>query len=128
VSGPAVLDASALLALFGSEPGAEAVAALLDGAVMSSVNWSEVIQITQAAGLPTEDRRIQVEALGVTLISFSPLQAEIAAGLASITAPTGLSLADRACLATALDLGGEPITADRAWGDVDVGLSVNLIR
>jgi len=40
----------------------------------------------------------------------------------------GLSFGDRACLALALDLGGRPVTADRAWGRIDVGLDVTLIR
>ena len=39
-----VLDASALLAMLQGEPGGEAVEELLQTAVISSVNWSEVAQ------------------------------------------------------------------------------------
>ena len=44
------------------------------------------------------------------------------------TRKAGLSLADRACLALALDLGATAVTADRAWAKVDVGVEVKVIR
>ncbi len=40
----AALDASALLAFLHGEPGADAVEAVLRGAAISAVNWSEVLQ------------------------------------------------------------------------------------
>lgn len=40
----AVLDASAVLTLLYREDGPEAVAELVDGALISAVNWSEVAQ------------------------------------------------------------------------------------
>jgi ribonuclease VapC len=123
-----VLDASALLALLGKEPGAEIVEDRLEDAVISTVNWSEVIQIAASHGLPIVGRRAQVEALGIVLSPFSARQAEIAADLARRTASAGLSLADRACLATALDLQAEVLTGDRAWADVDADVNLRLIR
>ena len=48
--GPDVLDASALLALLQEEPGADLVEELLDGAIMSAVNLSEVIQKAEQHG------------------------------------------------------------------------------
>ncbi len=46
-----VLDASALLALLQQEPGAETVETLLEEAVISSVNWSEVVQKSLERGV-----------------------------------------------------------------------------
>lgn len=123
-----VLDASALLAVFGDEPGAERVAALLDGGTISAVNWSEVLGRYVREGLDTTHRQEQVEALGLSLVAFTPRQAELAAGMLPITRDAGLSLADRACLAVALDFGAPAITADGAWLGVDVGVEVELIR
>jgi PIN domain nuclease of toxin-antitoxin system len=40
----------------------------------------------------------------------------------------GLSLGDRACLATALDSGGDVVTLDRSWGGVDLGVPILLLR
>lgn len=128
MSKAAILDASALLALLGDEPGGALVAPLLDGAVISTVNWSEVLARYVDLGLDTAGREGEIESLGVSLAPFTSRQAEIAAGLLPLTRKAGLSLGDRACLALALDLGGQPVTADRAWGRVDVGVAVTLIR
>lgn len=128
MSGTAILDASALLAVLGDEPGAEVVAPLLDGAVISTVNWSEVLARYVRLGLETEGRAAAIESLGVGFAAFTTRQADIAAGLVAVTRTAGLSLADRACLALALDVGGRPVTADRAWGRIDVGMAVTLIR
>jgi PIN domain nuclease of toxin-antitoxin system len=37
-------------------------------------------------------------------------------------------LADRACLALGLRLGGPVVTADRVWGKLDIGIEIILIR
>jgi ribonuclease VapC len=128
VSKAPILDASALLAVLGDEPGGERVAPLLDGAVISTVNWSEVLARYVDLDLETAGREAEIESLGVSLASFTNRHAEIAAGLLPVTRKAGLSLGDRACLALALDVGGQPVTADRAWGRIDVGLDVMLIR
>ena len=60
-----------------------------------------------------------------------PFDAELAyrAGmLRSATRPAGLSLGDRACLALAERLGLPALTADRAWGALQVGIPVDVIR
>ncbi len=124
----AILDASALLAALADEPGGERVARLLDGAVVSSVNWAEVLGRFVDLGLETGDREAEIESLGVSIEPFTVRQAELAAGLLPLTRKAGLSFGDRACLAVALDLGGHPVTADRAWGRIDIGLQVTLIR
>jgi len=124
----AVLDASAALALLRREPGNEVVADLLDGAVISAVNWSEIVQKGLARGWPPT----AVEALrsaGVRVVPFTAEHAVRAAELWSATRTAGLSLADRACLAvTATTPDGEAVTADRAWAELDVDIPVQLIR
>jgi PIN domain nuclease of toxin-antitoxin system len=124
----AVLDASALIALLWEEPGAEAVEALLGQAVVSSVNWSEVLQRYDTLGLETEGKRDSVEALGIVIEDFNGDDAEAAARMWRPTRAAGLSLADRACLALAQRLRLTAHTADRDWGKVEVGVDVVLIR
>ncbi|PZS26528.1 MAG: PIN domain nuclease [Pseudonocardiales bacterium] len=123
-----MLDASALLAVLRDEPGGEMVAPLLDGAIVSTVNWSEVLDRYADLGVAVAGREAEIESLGVSLAPFTSRQAEVAAGLLPLTREAGLSLGDRACLALALDLGGRPVTADRAWARIDVGVTVTLIR
>jgi ribonuclease VapC len=124
----AVLDASALIALLRDEPGAEAVERLLGRAVISVVNWAEVLQRYRAHGVDTAEKRDDVEALGVGIEAFTPADAEAVAELWQPTRSAGLSLADRACLALARRLDVPAHTADRDWRRVDVGVEVVLIR
>jgi len=123
-----VLDASALLALLHSEPGAEIVEESVEQAAMSTVNWSEVCQRWLARGVDVADLRVDVEALGIEIVPFSVEDAEQAAVLWSVTRQRGLSLGDRACLGLARRLGLPALTADRAWLDVDLGVAVQAIR
>jgi PIN domain nuclease of toxin-antitoxin system len=62
-----VLDASALLALLNAEPGADAVEAAMaaDGAVMSIVNWAEVLSKAAETGVAPEAVRERLERAGV---------------------------------------------------------------
>jgi PIN domain nuclease of toxin-antitoxin system len=124
----AVLDASAVIALLWEESGSDAVEGLLGAAVVSAVNWSEVLQRYNALGLDTAARRDSVEALGIFIEDFSGDDAETAASMWASTRSVGLSLADRACLSLARRLGLPAHTADRAWETVDVGVEVVLIR
>ncbi len=124
--GVEVLDASALLALLQREPGGEVV--VLEGAVMNSVNFSEVVQKSVARGKPVDTLLEELTLLGLSVTPFSPEEALVAGELYLKTKGTGLSLADRACLATAYLLGGTAVTAARDWAEVEHGVKVRLIR
>jgi ribonuclease VapC len=123
-----VLDASALLALLHSEPGAEIVEEAVEGAAISTVNWAEVYQRWLARGVDVTDLRADLEAIGIQIVPFIVEDAEQAAELWSLTRQHGLSLGDRACLSLARRLGLPALTADRAWLDVDSGVEVQAIR
>ena len=49
-----VLDASALLAFLRQEPGSELVDQVLGTAVLTSVNWAEVMQKSLSAGVDVD--------------------------------------------------------------------------
>ena len=123
-----VLDASALLAMLQGEPGGEVVQHLLPHAVMSSVNWSEVIQKALDRQVEVAGLREDVEALGLEIIPFTADQAERTARLRAPTRELGLSLGDRACLALAAELGLSAVTTVRAWSEAGLGLEVQVIR
>ena len=66
-----VLDASALLALLNREPGHGLVAdALAEGAMMSTVNFSEVVAKLADAGLSESEVREAIEPLGIDYAAF----------------------------------------------------------
>ena len=124
-----VLDASALLALLHDEPGAEKVEPLLEGALISSVNWSEVAHKSLDRGVDLDGLRNDLEALGLTITPFVVEDAEAAAALRGQTAGLGLSLADRACLALAGRLEAPALTTDRAWAELEIeAVAVRLLR
>ena len=66
--------------------------------------------------------------LGLVIEPFSPEQAEAAASLWTHTRNLGLSLADRACLALAMDKGLPAMTADRAWAAIEIDVEIEVIR
>ena len=121
-----VLDASALLAYLHDEPGADAVDAVLAESLMSTVNWSEVVQKSLERGVDTQGLREDVEALGLRIEAFTGEDAECAARLWPATRKLGLSLGDRACLALGRRLRVPVLTADRAWLDLARPLSLEI--
>ncbi len=123
-----VLDASALLAFLHNEPGGDRVSAALDGARVSAVNWSEVLQKSLQRKADIDGMRQEFSEVGVVFESFSPEQAEIAAHLWADTKGHGLSPADRSCLALALDKRLPVMTADRKWGELSLDLDIRLLR
>jgi PIN domain nuclease of toxin-antitoxin system len=124
----AVLDASAFLALVLGERGGARVAEYVGGAVMSSVNYAEVLTKLGDGGLPDEMTEAIVERLQIQILPFTETHAVQAARLRRPTADRGLSLGDRACLAVASVGGTKAITADRAWRDLEVGVEVVVVR
>lgn len=125
-----VLDSSAFLALIQKEKGYERVADVLDSAecFISTVNLSEVSTKLLLSGMPQETAH--------QMSMFSDLEAvfldrEIAfraALLAPHSKSLGLSLGDRACLATALTKQAVALTTDRIWLKVKAGPPIEVIR
>jgi len=123
-----VLDASALLAFLNSEPGGEAVAAILTQAVISSVNLSEVVAKLADAGKPQIEITEFLGSLGLEVASFDTEMAYRSGMLRPVTRQAGLSFGDRACLALAELLGLPVLTTDRTWAQLDLGIEVQLLR
>lgn len=126
MSSSEVLDASAVLALLQREPGSEGVG--LAGSVMNSVNYAEVVQKSVERGRAVDTLLQELTLLGLDVRPFSPQEAQLAGELIAVTRPYGLSLADRACLATAKHLGCTAVTADRNWTVSEHGVPVRSIR
>jgi ribonuclease VapC len=124
-----VLNASACLALINDEPGGDSVAqrAASDDATISTVNYAEVLQKATRLGLAAERVDATLDDFGITVTPFSRLDARLAA---SYRHRSGLSLADRVCLALARSLSSPAYTTDRIWQNWadDLDVEVQLIR
>ena len=127
---PPVLDASALLALLLGEPGAEAVEEVIDGASMSVVNLAEVVSHYAKLGAARSDIESMLRPLPISLEPVDVELSYMAGMLGPLTAPKGLSLGDRYCLALAKRNGAIALTAERRWSDIAaaVGVRVETIR
>jgi len=123
-----ILDASAVLAYLHGENGGLAVEKVLRGAFISTVNWCEVVQKLRTKSIDDKAVRQELKALGVSFIPFSLEHADKAGELWQVTAPFGLSLADRACLATGLIENMSVMTADQIWQKIPLPLEIKLIR
>ena len=66
-----VLDASALLAFLHNEQGGQAVADALEDAMVSTVNWAEVVQKAIRHDVEIRGMREDFEGLGVRIAVFS---------------------------------------------------------
>lgn len=121
-----VIDASAILAVLGSEPGHEAAARHMEsGAVMSVVNAGEVLGKLVWRGMEPETAERALTALGLTWVAPDEAQARRVGELGAIK---DLSLADRFCIALG-EARAEPlVTGDRDWAKIDIKTAVEFFR
>ena len=122
-----VLDASALLALLQDEPGSDRVLEALPGALICSVNLSEVVAKLAELDMP-EGEIHRALSLGLEIVPFDEDLAYQAGLLRPGTRSAGLSLGDRACLALAQSRSLPALTTDRAWATAGVNADVVVIR
>ena len=123
-----VFDSSSVLAIVLDEVGADfAVTRLADGCI-SSVNQTEIVTRLLDLGWSIPDAFAINDMLGLEVIPFDEDEALSAAALRTSTRSKGLSLGDRACIATAQIIGGTAVTADKAWAEIKLPCPVEVIR
>ena len=123
-----VLDSSALLAWAWDEPGAGRIDDAIGGGLVSAVNWAEVLTRLVERGLSDQEARDALEEFPIRVVPFDAAQAVAAGLLRRATRAAGLSLGDRACLALAQAERLPALTADRAWGELDLDVAVEVVR
>jgi PIN domain nuclease of toxin-antitoxin system len=124
----AVVDASAVLALINRESGWERAEVEMSAGAISAVNLTEVVTKLLLIGATSEQVEEAWSALNLQIEPLDTARA-VAAGLLVLrTRRLGLSLADRACLALAIELNIPAVTADRAWSKLDLPVEIRVIR
>ena len=109
-----IFDSSALIAYIRQEPGARVVRDhLATGGQCSAANWAEVAQKVEEFGMTWAPLRLLLLTFGLVVEPVTMSDAESAARLWA--RGTGLSLADRLCLALGERLGVEVLTCDKLW-------------
>ena len=123
-----VLDSSAILAVIFDEPGSDDVVPLLQGALLSAVNLTEVYTQLLLRGVPANLAWSRILQMGFEVCPYQEHQARIAAEMIAQTRPLGLSLGGRACLALAIERKATVYTADRRWKRLALSVTVEVIR
>jgi ribonuclease VapC len=124
-----VLDASAILAIIGNEPGADKLtSSLLSHAVASTVNLAEVQTKLVSRGWTSAQAWEDATSPVREAVSFDEEQARVAGNLVAQTRRLGLSLGDRACLAMAIVLDLPAYTAEKSWKKLRVSVPIHIIR
>lgn len=124
----AVLDSSAVLAVIWNEHGSDIVMDHMDGAVISAVNYAEVLTKIVDRGIEAKRASALLASLAIETIDFDKTQAETSSQLRPQTRHLGLSLGDRACLALAMTKDWPVLTADKAWAELSISVEVHLVR
>ena len=124
----AVLDSSAILAFVNREPGWEEAKSAIPSGIVSSLVYAEVVTLLALKGGTVSRIDEAWGELELTVEPFAEGRARAAGLLAARTHHKGLSLADRACLALAHELGLPVVTADHAWAGLAIGVDIRLIR
>jgi PIN domain nuclease of toxin-antitoxin system len=123
-----ILDASALLALCHREPGWETVQAVLGDSAVCAVNLTETItKLIRKGGEPRLVERY-LRGLPMPILPWDEELAWESRDLAPLAWTRGISLADRACLATARHWGAVAMTSDTVWAELNLDVRVVLFR
>ena len=123
-----VLDASALMAFLNCETGADVVQETMSDAVISTVNFSEVVAKLAERGDRGQDIEAVLHRLDLEVHHFDAIQSFAAGMLRPMTRSAGLSLGDRACIALGIQLGCGVLTSDREWAALDTGAEIRSFR
>ena len=125
-----LLGASAILALLQKEQGSEMVTQCIPFSAISSVNLAEVASVLNKLGMPESEIHELFNAMDIEVLAFEEITAIATGGMRSITQKKGLSLGDRACLATAKQHKRIVLTADKVWQEFQqgIGVEINFIR
>jgi len=117
-----------VLALLFNEPGRERVKAAMPEAVISAVNFGEVVSKLLERGLDPEVLDDVLSGIRAEIVDFDAELARASGLLRLTTQRWGLSLGDRCCLALAAQLNVTVLTTDRTWANLDLSIPVELIR
>ena len=129
-SNKVLLDTSALIALLKKELGYKKVDDVLAHSAISSVNLCELVSILAKNNIPENEIDAIINDIVPEIIPFCEHIGIKAGKLSKFTAEYGLSLGDKACIATAEYYNMNVYTADKIWSKLqnNVAKKISQIR
>lgn len=122
-----ILDTSALIALLKKEQGYQTIANVIANSSISSVNLSELVAVLIRSGVLESDVDEIITDLVPEVIPFCENISIRTGKLSKITRDYGLSLGDKACIATGEYHQMEIYTADKIWAKLKDVIHTNII-
>ena len=123
-----LFDTSAIITLLKKEQGYELLEDLIASSVISSVNLSELVTILARNNVVESEIDAIITDIVPEIIPFSEHLAIEAGKLAAHTKNFGLSLGDRACIATGIYYNMTIYTTDKIWLELKSLADIVLIR
>ena len=123
-----LLDASAVIVLLKQERGYKDIEDLLNISSISTVNLCEVVSVLSRGSVIESEIDDIISDLIPNIIPFTEEIAITAGKLIKQTQSSGLSLGDRACIATGIRYDLEIYTADKAWSTLDLDCKIIQVR
>lgn len=123
-----LLDTSAIITLLKKEPGYQILEDLIANSSISSVNLSELVAVLVRSGITETEIDQIITDLVPEIIPFCENLAIQAGKLANQTRGLGLSLGDRACIATGIHHNRAIYTTDKIWQELKAPADIILVR
>ena len=123
-----LFDTSALIALLKREPGYEILEELIANSSISAVNLSELVSVLTRSGITENEIDGIITDIIPEIISFSENIAIQTGKLSKHTKKLGLSLGDRACIATGIHHNMTIYTTDQVWQELKPLADIIVVR
>lgn len=132
MTAPVLLDASCVIAWLFNEPGADEIEPMLSTSYITAVNMAEVItKVERLSGQGQACADDLVEA-GLTVMPVGwreiAMMSEIRRVEKALPAKAMISLGDAICLSVAAADEMEVWTADRSWVELNLPISMRLVK
>ncbi|WP_341748898.1 type II toxin-antitoxin system VapC family toxin [Candidatus Tisiphia endosymbiont of Sialis lutaria] len=122
-----LLDTSAIIALLKKEPGYKILEDVIASSSIASINLSELVSVLTRSNIAENEIDIIVADIVPEIIPFCENIAIKTGKLSRLTKDYGLSLGDRACIATGCYYNMEIYTTDKIWLKVADNITTKII-
>jgi len=123
-----LLDTSAIIALLRKEPGYEILEEVIANSAISTVSLGELVSVLSRSNIIENEIDEIIKDLVPEIIPFTEDIAINTGKLIKQTKKLGLSLGDRACIATEIYHNMSVYTTDKIWKELKTSAEIIVVR